>query len=799
MGNGVQTGSTEKKQKKASFLKRIARSFTKDKKEKDKTKKPSEDVQAVGAVTEKVKEDANEQEKGKTAFQRKDTTEKVTELKKKNKKQRDNKSSTSGSKRKNTKKPTDKAQTSTSDKTLSSEELTEKTEERKKAYEEYKSRIDGWKAVNNKHSLVGEVVDLQKEMKEKDEELSSYTEDESESIIKNSGSAQVVEEFEKVSSRIQEKYADKKQLRDQVSENKSVYDMVMHVGDVGDKRREVFASVAQKIDQQDENIAKHITDESEREAFKKKVAETREERVQQAFENIEKSTPPPETKAEKVVNGAKKTGSFLLKIEEWVSDIFGNTSGSYSDISDLIENKGVLEDKIKELRLTNQINADPPEIEGLEFGVMDGIGCGFAAFNFVKTLVETIKAAVDTIKNQDKIDKQENILLFRDFFGKALDLIGNVIDFAGPWIDMVPFLGSCLSILQNLGGIAKASMELVFAGKNRYTVHQSQKKLKERLAQKKKACLEGNHGMDSTLFDITDFSEEGIRKRREILLAYVGLHTDIKKNQKEIDDNQFNGKNFYERTLNRLDTSIFHRKSKENVASGYGEVNEKLAAKMWETKKAHREKTDISVQEHDEYKSKIHAMEALDLLNEYEVENALAHRQNLKMRTNGFDLATSATKLVGNVLNLSGEICTATGVGALAGGALLVTGTAIKTVAGLAEATKSVGSFLNERLENNSQRGKNKEYVRNEMGVALYEKMDVLATIFKANKEFVNAKDDTVASDTEDYVITKMKNDFDYIVGVRKGSDMRVSSIMKADKRDDIISSLSSIFSQDGN
>lgn len=790
MGKTTQAGSAEKEQKKRksliSFFKRKKGDTTKQ--EKEKSNKPSEDVKAFNVVAEIIKEDANKQNQGKTASQNQETRENIGKLKKNREKTKD---STSGEKTK------EKSVTTTTkkDQSTASEKATkinQVIQDRKEAYNGYKDKIGEWKKAKNKHSLFNSIINMHQQMKDKDDELSSYTEDERRIIINASGSANVVKEFENISSTIKEKFANRQQLQKQVHDNRSVYDMVMHVGKVGQERRDLLPDLEAVLNKEDEEAINDGKDDAEKQKIREKLEETREQRLENKYvdsvKGVQKSEP---TTGQKVLETAKKGGSFLLKIEEWISEIFGNTSGSYSDISDLIEDKGTLEKKIEELRLAHKVNADPPEIGDMEFDAMDGIGCGFAAFNFIKTLVETIKAAVDAIKNQNIIDQQENALLFRDFFGKALDLIGNVIDFAGPWIDMVPFLGSCLSILQNAGGIAKASMELVFAGKNRYTVHQSQKKLKEKLAQKKKACLEGNHGMDSTLFDITDFSEEGIRKRREILLAYVGLHTDIKKNQKEIDDNQFNGKNFYERTLNRLDTSIFHRKSKENVASGYGEVNEKLAAKMWETKKAHREKTDTSVQEHDEYKSKIHAMEALDLLNEYEVENALAHRQNLKMRTNGFDLATSATKLVGNVLKLSGEICTATGVGALAGGALLVTGSAIKTVVGLIEATKGVGSFLNERLENNSQRGKNKEYVRNEMGTALFEKMDVLATIFGENK--------TINADTKDFAITKMKNDFDYIVGVRKGSDMRVSSIMKANTRGEIIDSLSSIFSQDGN
>ena len=54
-------------------------------------------------------------------------------------------------------------------------------------------------------------------------------------------------------------------------------------------------------------------------------------------------------------------------------------------------------------------------------------------------------------------------------------------------------------------------------------------------------------------------------------------------------------------------------------------------------------------------------------------------------------------------------------------------------------------------------------------------------------------------TDTKDYVISKVKNDFDYIVGVRRGSDMKVSSIRSAESREEIIASLSAAFSQEGN
>lgn len=137
-------------------------------------------------------------------------------------------------------------------------------------------------------------------------------------------------------------------------------------------------------------------------------------------------------------------------------------------------------------------------------------------------------------------------------------------------------------------------MELVFAGKNRKTVHDSKEKLKARLAQKRKACLEGKRSLDATLFEVNDFSEKGIREKRKALLANVGAQVNISKNQEEIDQNQFQGKSRYARGMNWLDTNIIHRKDKENVATGYGEVNEKLAALMWETKR--QVKIEIKIQ-----------------------------------------------------------------------------------------------------------------------------------------------------------------------------------------------------------
>lgn len=796
MGKNTQTGSTGQEQKKKEGSKEKSKFslFKRSKSEqagKENAKKPSEDAQKLKEVTKEVKKDAKEQKQGKVSPQSKETKEKTAELKKKVHHHHHRKSSHS----KSEKSDAEKAKTSTSDKMDPAKKVNQKIQERKEAYDGYKAKIDTWKTAKNKHSLVDDVVSMQQEMKAKDEELTSFTETESKIIVNASGSANVVKDFESVANIIQEKYADKKQVRTMVTNNKGVYDMVMHVGEVGDARREVYAKAEKTLNRKYTNELNAETDESKKEDIKKRQEENRDADLEKEVQLITMQGLEQPTQGQEAKEGAKKVGSFALQVEEWIGNLFGN----YSDISDVIENKGELDKKIKELRETHKINAEPPEIGEMEFGAKEGLGCGLAAFNFIKTLIETVKAGVDTIKDRKIIDNQEYALRFREFFGNVLDLIGNVIDFAGPWIDMVPFLGSCLSILQNAGGIAKASMELVFAGKNRKTVHDSKEKLKARLAQKRKACLEGKRSLDATLFEVNDFSEKGIREKRKALLANVGAQVNISKNQEEIDQNQFQGKSRYARGMNWLDTNIIHRKDKENVATGYGEVNEKLAALMWETKKAGKDRNKNSVTENDEYKTKIHAMEALDILNEYEVENALAHRQNLKLRTNGFDLATNAAKLVGNVLQLSGEICTATGVGALAGGGLILTGSIIKTVTGLAEVSKNVGSFLNSELEQNSQRGMNKEYVRNEMGTALYEKMDILASIMKENTGWVTGTDDKAAPETKDFVITKIKNDFEYLVGVRRGSDMRVSSIMKANSRDDIISSLSSIFSQDGN
>lgn len=676
-------------------------------------------------------------------------------------------------------------------------------------YAECRSKMDEWKKAKNKHSLIEPVTQMEANVKSEDEAVANaFDKEDRQKIMGAAPSEQVAKDIGDLSEVVSRKFAAKQEVRELVKNHKSVYDMVMHVGEVGNARRELYAQAMDSLQQKNQQALDQKQDEGEKENLRKQQEENKEADLEKEVQALKQAqtTPKKHEKARQNIKRGlsigQKVGGFLLKIEEWTSNIFSN----YSDIKDCVSDRKSLDKKLAELKNCNKINANPPKIQGLEFGVSEGLGCGLAAFNVVKTIIEMIMEIVSVVKNKALMDRQEKVLRIRGGFDKILDLIGGIVDGAGPFISMVPFLGTCISLLQNAGGVAKASMEVFFAGKYRMVVSDSMVKLKNRLKNKREKLEKREESKaDAALFTLDDFSQKGILNKRRELLSKVGAQMQIAKSDEEVAANQYQGRNAITRFMNRVDTGFLHRKHKENAATGFSAVNQKLAEHMWRVKKEEREKAQNNlagaqpVAYNAAYKSKIHAMEALDILNEYEVENELAHRQNLKLRSNGFDSVNSTAKLAGNVIKLSGEICAATGVGAAGGGGLVITSTVIKTVAGLAEVSKKAGGLVNSRLEKHSQRGKNKVYVRNEMGTALYEKMDVLASIMKENENWITGSDEKAGPDTKDYVISKVKNDFDYIVGVRRGSDMKVSSIRSAESREEIIASLSAAFSQEGN
>ena len=676
-------------------------------------------------------------------------------------------------------------------------------------YAECRSKMDEWKKSKSKHSLIDSVSQMKSNVEAEDEAVAGFFDKEDQQrILGESPSEQVAKDIGELSEVVSRKFATKQDVRELVKNHKSVYDMVMHVGEVGNARRELYAQAMASLQQKNQQALDSKQDESEKEDLRKQQEENKEADLEKEVQALKQAQTPPkkhERARQNIKRGlsiGQKVGGFLLKIEDWTSNIFSN----YSDIKDCVSDRKSLDEKLAELKNCNKINANPPKIQGLEFGVSEGLGCGLAAFNVVKTIVEMIMEIVSAVKNKALMDTQEKVLRIRGGFEKLLDLIGGIVDGAGPFISMVPFLGTCISLLQNAGGVAKDSMEVFFAGKYRMVVSDSMVKLKNRLKYKREKLEKREDSKaDAELFTLDDYSNKGILNKRRELLAKVGAQMQIAKSDEEVAANQYHGRNPLTRFMNMVDTGLFHRKDKENAATGFSAVNQKLAEHMWRVKKEERDKAQNKpagaqpAAYNAAYKSRIHAMEALDILNEYEVENALAHRQNLKLRSNGFDSASNTAKLAGNVLKLSGEICAATGVGAAGGGGLVITSTVIKTMAGLAEVSKKAGGLVNSKLEKHSQRGKNKAYVRNEMGTALYEKMDVLSSIMKENENWITGADEKAAPETQDYVISKVKNDFDYIVGVRRGSDMKVSSIQSAGSREEIIDSLSSAFSQDGN
>lgn len=663
---------------------------------------------------------------------------------------------------------------------------------RKAAYKAHSEKLDEIEKSDAKHAYTNELINLGGKMNETDATLDSFSEGERKVIINASGSASIRERFKAVMDVVADKKAAVNNVVTDVKENPMVYTMIEHVGEVTDTdksnakkaatrelRYKNRAAVLAKEAELDKQGASKSKKRSEIRDLKKQQQADFESQVEdEMYARI--NTPSKAYEADQAEEEDLETQKGIF---EFILEFYNGIVGACGDYPEMLDSL----DGFKEV----SDDFGKWEIGDLEAGGATPFAMVGALLNGMKVITDIIIDAVDAKNAKGKMDSQEKWQRTRGVISNVVELINSVIDFVSPFTSMVPLLGTVLSLCQNAGSIAVNIIELRDNHKHRKQINNAKDILKERLEAKKEKYKDNPDEVE--LFSIKKYDDDSIRAKRTELMAKVATHMGLSKDEDEIKDNEYVAHHWWTKLMSKVDK--VHKSARSNYASGYGAVNERLAAHMEEKRKQYHEG---KVTDKAAYKKEMHAMEALELFNEYEVQNAAAHRMNVKSGSDAKDLVMNSLKLGANVTSLIGEILTATGVGGIAGGSMVAVSKIIKAGLGTVELLNGVGSQINSQFEAHSQRGKNKEYVRHEMGVALCERMESLSHLLAGNAGWLKGGEDA-GTNVKDYTVKQIGRDFGYIRSVRQGTDMKVSSVISAGSRVEIIDSLSKAFSQDGN
>ena len=401
------------------------------------------------------------------------------------------------------------------------------------------------------------------------------------------------------------------------------------------------------------------------------------------------------------------------------------------------------------------------------------IGTGISVASIIKQIVSGFKA-------KGSMDNQEATLRKRKFITSIVDVVNGVIDFFSPFTALVPFLGVSLSMLKNVLSLGASGMELVFDIIHASSIRKNKRELWARIQAKKNKYLDKGDTESAALYSLAKESDSEVNLKKRDLLAQVA--TDM--------NASVPGATVYNKNVQGKDGWFGLKKTKDH---GFSKVSEDLTSKIAEERDKYHAKKQ-SAPEKAAYKKKMHKMEALQMIQEYEVFDKAQERMQKKTFHDSEDIVTTGITLIGNGIDLIGQVTTATGIGAQAGAAIMLTGKIVKGSVSGYETARSVGSFAHSKYDQHSVHGANKTFIRNEMAVSLYERMNQMSKISWVSGDLKNIPD--IA---KDYHIKSTAHDLNYLLSVRTGLDMYVSSILQAPSKAAIIDSLSKAFSQDGN
>lgn len=475
------------------------------------------------------------------------------------------------------------------------------------------------------------------------------------------------------------------------------------------------------------------------------------------------------------------------KFFEMLLEMYNNVMGMFGDVKDTFTGASDNFDKYAD-GAWRHCNFEAPEST-------DYLSAFGALISMVVKIVVAAKGFKEAKENADVSDKQEKLGTRKENIFNALDAISSIWDVVSNFTGAIPFLNPVIGILQNSITITKAVIDIGDAHEHSDQAHGSMDKLKKRMQEKQKKYS----GLkEEEFFRLDKMDDASIRHKKDQLMADA-LNT-VHGSKRSTDDNDISKDGKSHHIRNFFDTLI-HRKDKEVWDKGNGDVTERMQDSMEAMRKAHRERMakpeETSPGEERIYKVKMHRLEAIQLLQDYEIQRAAVHRNHVKIGQAGFDLGTAIGKAIMNGVELLGDIGIAAGG---MGGGIFVGAKAGKAAIGIAETAKYLGGKANASFERHSQRGKNKSFHRNEMATSLCERM----AAFGSNYTLDGAYDDLVSGNrikdsVADRQIIHMQREFDFLKSVRQSTDMKVSSIINAESRAAIIDSLSSVFSQDGN
>ncbi len=403
-------------------------------------------------------------------------------------------------------------------------------------------------------------------------------------------------------------------------------------------------------------------------------------------------------------------------------------------------------------------------------GGLNNMAAIMSLFNAILSAIGLGRSIAKAAKNVDNFarDGQERWLDCRTILQNITDLFGNLVGAAAPFIDLVPFLGPSLNIAVSGMQIVVSSMNL---GSNIYHKHQTEVQKEELWAQIERKRKKYT-GVEAGYFDIAPGetkrkrSWSKIDQKRKMLRQIVGVSMGADRGTVE-------SRKWWQTKTNQ---------------TYYADAEARISTRI----SAYRDRWHKGelTESAEEYKKKMHAMEALELMAQYRNVEKAQKKMNKSIGHDVENLLTSSTKVVGNAMVLAGEITAASGAGLVVMGA----GKAVVTAEDIYEMLRGVYGMTRTGIRKTFGAEQNKENTRGEMAAYLYDKMLSLAP---PHAEWAGEDFFKLDATVPDYKVREMGRSVEELNNIlRKGLDARISDIMATKNSSIMKEALASAFGQ---
>lgn len=498
-------------------------------------------------------------------------------------------------------------------------------------------------------------------------------------------------------------------------------------------------------------------------------------------------------KLAKAFTWAAFKGFFKERLKEWhgtigaITETAATSSGIAGDAKDYKEVAETAKKFAKRGDKTTKLNKeDSVDANGIVGNVLSLISGVLHVISLVKAGANWLKAA--NAKEGSQLDAQQQWKNIRSVFHSLVDIFGDINGTLSVFTALVPLLGSCLSLTQ--GGLAMVLnlTDMVDSSVRIEMMRRERNRIFERI-QKKKEKYENAATGDKEAAAAYTLKEEWYRSRS----------SDVNEKRKSLLQTVALG--------NQEGTSKIHVVKSDEMRSrndsryreaqyGLGERMAALRNEIAEDRAKEERGEHVQPNRIKQNKSKLRQMEALELMEEYR-ELDKSHKKMRKALYHQLEeIGKGTVGLVGSGTKLAGEIACMTGVGAVAGAALLGTASTIGIASGgysLARGGTAMAYGISRKLIGTAD---NKETTRNDMAIMMIDRMTEVGNsdVWTQNAGF---KKETELDSVDPKTIVRQGRNVGQLHSVlRRGLDADMPELINAPSKAELKEKIAGSFGQ---